>query len=200
MTKDDGNNQDSLKPNEILIAEFEYSSNVTLQSNEEFSRVTNLYLVALGSVVVGILGLNTDNFNIDYLNRGLSLIAGFFSLFSLLIIAQLARVRFTWFDSIEAMKKIKEYYLEEHPELNQAFHWNDLPKKSRLGNSSSLWAIFISIIGSVTAMFSVFFASISDENREFLPGIIAGVIFLIVQIIVYIIGLRDKKSTVENSR
>lgn len=187
-----GKNQHNLDSNEILIAEFEYSSNVTLQSNEELSKVTNIYLVALGSVVAGILGLNTENFNIDFLNRGLSLIAIFFSLFSVLIITQLARVRFTWFDSIEAMKRIKDYYMAKDSHLKQAFYWNDLPKKYKLGSSSSVWAIFVAFLGGGSAFAGTMLAGFGNGKQWWPAAVFIGIIFFLFQLWTYKRGLGDK--------
>ncbi|RPH57340.1 MAG: hypothetical protein EHM81_11730, partial [Chloroflexi bacterium] len=100
-----------LDPDQILIAEYNYIAQTAFQSNEDRARVASFYLVSFSSFIAAIL---TYQFNIAPGQQGWVRwgFAGLFSaltLLGLLTLLQLARLRSAWFDSIQAMNRIKDY-------------------------------------------------------------------------------------------
>jgi MFS family permease len=117
-----------LDPNTILEEEFEYIATTATQSNEDRAKVTSFYFVTVGSLVAGILGAQffdkADGSNLEYVYLGFSLFFGVLTILGYLTVAQLARLRTAWRESVHALNVLKEYYVKEvGGNLGNAFLW-----------------------------------------------------------------------------
>lgn len=148
-----------LNHHEMLQTEYKYIADTAFQSNEDRSRVTSFYFVSVGSLVAAILGTQFGN----TISRGASL--AFFLLFSALTamggltIAQLARLRAAWHESVEAMNKIKEFYIKDNSEVESAFKWraDSVPPTNKPYSIANLIAIEVAIISALTSGAGVYF-------------------------------------------
>lgn len=147
-----------LNPDEMLQQEFEYITQNAFQANEDRSRVTSFYLVAVGSFVAAILGTGFET--------GRSIISiAFFVLFATLTvmgaltIAQLARLRASWHEAVEAMNQIKEFYIKAHPEVELAFKWRTrgIPPTNKAFSIANLIAVEVAMLSALTAGAGIFF-------------------------------------------
>lgn len=148
----------NLNPDEMLQKEFEYITQNAFQANEDRSRVTSFYLVAVGSFVAAILGTGFET--------GRSIISiAFFVLFAALTmmgtltIAQLARLRASWHEAVEAMNQIKEFYIKAHPEVEPAFKWRtkEIPPTNKTFSIANLIAVEVAMLSALTAGAGIFF-------------------------------------------
>jgi hypothetical protein len=89
----------------------------------------------------------------------------FFFLFSVLTglgaltIAQLARLRAAWHEAVEAMNKIKEYYIKESPEIAPAFKWRakQVPPTDKPYSIANLMAIQVAMLSALTTGAGIYF-------------------------------------------
>jgi hypothetical protein len=110
----------SLKPDEILIAEYNYIAQSAFQANEDRARVASFYFVSVGSLVAAILSTQFAG-DIQGIAPAFSLLFAFLTLLGTLTISQLARLRAAWYAAVLAMNKIKDYTIEHFPHLDPAF-------------------------------------------------------------------------------
>lgn len=148
----------SLNTDEILNSEYQYISQNVFQANEDRSRVTSFYFVAVGSFVAAILG---TGFEAEQSTISLA----FFLLFLVLTfmgaltIAQLARLRAAWHEAVEAMDQIKEYYVQHIPELESAFKWRakHIPPTNKKYSIANLMAVEVALLSALTTGASIYF-------------------------------------------
>ncbi len=149
----------NLNHHEMLQAEYGYIANTAFQANEDRARVTSFYFVSVGSLVAAILGTQFGNTP----SPGASL--AFFFLFATLTvmggltIAQLARLRAAWHESVEAMNTIKDFYIKDNPEIKPAFKWlaSSVPVMNKPYSIANLIAIEVAMLGALTAGAGVYF-------------------------------------------
>jgi hypothetical protein len=140
-----------LNPDELLQKEYEYISQTAFQANEDRSRVTSFYFVSVGSFVAAIVGTQLDA-------QSKTISFAFFALFLVLTfmggltIAQLARLRAAWHESVEAMNTIKDFYIKHHPEIKDAFKWRtkQVPLVNKPYSIANLMAVEVALLGSLT--------------------------------------------------
>lgn len=148
----------TLDPNEMLQKEYGYITQTAFQANEDRSRVTSFYFVTVGTFVAAILGTQFEP-----QNKMVSL--AFFILFAVLTfmgaltIAQLARLRAAWHESVEAMNSIKEFYIENHPEVESAFKWRtkDIPPTNKPYSIANLIAVEVCMLSALTSGAGMYF-------------------------------------------
>ena len=74
---------------------------------------------------------------------------------------QLSRLRAAWFDSMQAMNQLKDYWLQEARDKNikRAFKWdtNTLPGKFKLNSVSFYQTLEVALLSSITFGASVYF-------------------------------------------
>ena len=148
-----------LDTNEILKAEYNYIANTVFQANEDRSRVASFYFVTVGSLVAAIFGTifsaeNTKNFALAF--------AGLFAILTALgalTLAQLARLRAAWHESVEAMNQIKDFYIEHNKEIEPAFKWRlkSLPNTDKPHSLANLMAIEVCILSAITSVATFYF-------------------------------------------
>ncbi len=149
----------TLDTNEILKAEYNYIANTVFQANEDRSRVASFYFVSVGSLVAAILGAIFSAENIK--NFALSF-AGLFAVLTALgtlTLAQLARLRAAWHESVEAMNQIKDYYIKNNKEIEPAFKWRikTLPDTDKPYSIANLMAIEVSMLSAITSATAFYF-------------------------------------------
>ena len=81
----------------------------------------------------------------------------------LLSLFQLSRLRHTWIETVKAMHRIKDYYMENNKDLESAFVWrtSTIPKADKelsLAYLLALTLIFVNAV-SVSLAFQLFFGS-----------------------------------------
>lgn len=148
-----------LNTDDILKAEYDYIAATVFQANEDRARGASFYFVSVGSIVAAILGtqLTTDNLR--------SVALPFFFLFAVmtglgaLTLAQLARLRAAWHESVEAMNVMKDFYLKHHPELEPAFKWRvkSIPPTDKPNSIANLTALEVALLGGLTTGAAVYF-------------------------------------------
>lgn len=147
-----------LNPDELLQKEYEYISQTAFQANEDRSRVTSFYFVSVGSFVAAIVGtqLEAQSKTISFAFFALFLVLTFMGA---LTIAQLARLRAAWHESVEAMNTIKDFYIKNHPEVESAFKWRakQVPLVNKPYSIANLIAVEVALLGSLTAGAGTYF-------------------------------------------
>ncbi|MBN2388495.1 MAG: hypothetical protein JXB85_15870 [Anaerolineales bacterium] len=152
----------ALNPEEILQAEFDYISSTVFQANEDRARVASFFFISVGSLVASILGILYAEEIPPLVYGALSLIFSVETALALLTIAQLARLRAAWYESIKAMNQIKEHYIALYPEIEPAFAWRMTPqhpgvKKDKPLSIANLLAVEVSMLGALTIAASGYF-------------------------------------------
>lgn len=148
----------NLNTDEILNSEYEYIAQNVFQANEDRSRVTSFYFVAVGSFVAAILGTRFES-------EQTVISLAFFFLFAVLTfmgaltIAQLARLRAAWHEAVEAMDQIKEYYIQHAPELASAFKWRvrNIPPTNKPYSIANLIAVEVAMLSALTTGAGMYF-------------------------------------------
>jgi hypothetical protein len=148
-----------LSADDMLQAEFDYIANTAFQANEDRSRVTSFYFISAGSLVAAILGSQFAEAQVQSVSFAFFLLFFVLTLMGALTIAQLARLRAAWHESIEAMNKIKDYYIKENPEIASAFKWRikSIPPTDKPFSIANLMAIEVALLGALTTGASVYF-------------------------------------------
>lgn len=186
-----------LDPDEILVSEFGYITQTAFQTNEDRSRVLSFYMVTIGSLLGAILGVRSDGSSGVYLAFG-----GLFvllSIFGILTLLQLVRLRQAWFEAAIAMNKIKDYYISQYKDLTKAITWrtNKEPARINFWSIGYLQALQVSLLGGVTAGAAAFCFNSARTLPGYLSptqaGLLAGSIFFVLQMMVYHYRLRTSK-------
>jgi hypothetical protein len=150
-----------LSADEILTAEFEYLAQSAFQANEDRARVTNFYLVAVGSLIAAVVSIQFERLPIQEIYWGFTIVFLALSAVSVLTILQLARLRRAWHGAAEAMNQIKAFYAGQL-DIHQAFAWNaeNLPSKYKPGSVSHTLAVEVALLGAATAAATILFGKL----------------------------------------
>ncbi len=191
--KDPEDKKEPLSPDEILTVEFEYIAQAAFQVNEDRTKVTTFYLITVGSFIAAILSSQLETLKTPLIHWAF---AGLFVLLSaagMLTLLHLVRLRQAWLDSVQAMNKIKEFYIQHVPEpkIESAFHWLKLPEKFKPWSISFLLALQVSLLGGVTLGAAILCAGLGFNNWWWDIAIGTGAFYIIFQIILYQQLLRD---------
>jgi hypothetical protein len=148
-----------LNPDEILKAEYNYIATTVFQANEDRSRVASFYFLTVGSLVAAILSATfstSDLKSVSIAFSGLFLVLTILGAFTL---AQLARLRAAWHESVEAMNVIKDFYIKKNKEIEPAFKWRlkTLPPTDKKFSIANLMAVEVALLGAITSAASVYF-------------------------------------------
>lgn len=165
-----------LNPDDILVAEFNYIAQSAFQANEDRARVTNFYLVSLGSflaaIFTAVFGQSAEG--IDFYR----LAPVFGGLFSVLVaqgiftLLQLAYLRVAWFSSVEAMNAIKAHYEDSFPHFEEVFLWRSstLPKRFKPNSAGFILALQVILLTGIAAGGAIWLFRYSDLGLNH-PGI-----------------------------
>ena len=147
-----------LNPDEMLQGEYKYIAQTAFQANEDRSRVTSFYFVSVGSFVAAIIGtqLEAQSRIVSFAFFALFLVLTFMGA---LTIAQLARLRAAWHESVEAMNQIKDFYIKHHPEVEDAFKWRlrSIPPTNKPYSIANLIAVEVALLSSLTTGAGAYF-------------------------------------------
>ncbi len=148
-----------LNPDEILKAEFEYIANTVFQANEDRSRVASFYFVTVGSLVAAILGTQFAADELRSVAVAFCLLFVVLTILGALTIAQLARLRAAWHESVQAMNEIKDFYIKHNKEIEPAFKWRmkSIPKTDKPYSIANMMAIEVALLGALTSAAAVYF-------------------------------------------
>ena len=146
-------------PDDILIAEYEYIADTANQANEDRSRVASFYFVSVGSIVAAILGTQFAKDNLKSVSVAFSILFFVLTLLGTLTIAQLARLRAAWHESIEAMNQIKDFYIKKFPDTEPAFKWRigTIPPTDKPYSIANLIALEVALLGALTTAAAFYF-------------------------------------------
>jgi hypothetical protein len=118
-------------------------------------------MLAVGSLVAALFG--TQLFETEKFTQIIKLMfSGTFILLTLLGIStvmQLAKLRAAWYEAMLAMNQLKEFAIQQNPELAGAFRWqNDsLPPKHKRNSISYYQASEVALIGGMMFGAAAFF-------------------------------------------
>lgn len=148
----DANVKDLLDPDEILRQEFEYARDTSLQANNDRTQVVNLYLILVGGVGSLALGLPALAPGQTELTPALlALIFFVVGVLGLFTVLKLIRLRQAWHDSLLAMNRIKDFYLQHYPGLAPAFRWRTetIPPPGKVGTITFDLTVLVALIDSL---------------------------------------------------
>lgn len=148
-----------LDSDEILRAEFDYIAQTAFQANEDRARVTSFYFVSVGSLVAAILSAQFAEDDLRGVSLAFSLLFVVLTALGGLTIAQLARLRAAWHESAQAMNKLKDFYIQQRPEIAPAFKWRleSIPPTDKPYSLANLMAVEVSLLGALTSAAAVYF-------------------------------------------
>ena len=89
-----------LNPDEILKAEYDYIATTVFQANEDRSRVASFYFVSVGSLVAAILSAIFSTSDLKSVSLAFSGLFVVLTILGALTLAQLARLRAAWHESV----------------------------------------------------------------------------------------------------
>lgn len=175
---------------QLLTAEFQYIAQTAFQANEDRARVSTFYMVTLGSLVAALFSgqLDTVGDPAD-INRGFAMLFLAVSLFGLLTLLQLVRLRQAWRESALAMNQIKQFYIEHYLDLplNDALRWQNvnLPALYKPWSIGFLQMLQVAILSGVTFGTAVLFLGFATGQSYWGLAIILGLLFAILQVFLY---------------
>lgn len=146
---------------ELLAAEFNYIAQTATQAFEDRARISSFYLIAVGSFIAALFG--TQFFDSQQFTREVQLMfSGVFLLLTFLgtsTVMQLAQLRSAWYESMMAMNQLKDFAMQQNPELAKAFRWKTetLPAKYKRGSVSFYQALEVALIGGLMFGAATFF-------------------------------------------
>ena len=148
-----------LNPDGLFAAEYDYIATTVFQANEDRSRIASFYFVSVGSVVAAILGTQFAADNLKSVSLAFSVLFIFLTVLGGLTIAQLARLRAAWHESVQAMNQLKEFYIEVHPDIAPAFKWRGktIPPTDKPFSIANLIAREVALLGAMTTAVAVYF-------------------------------------------
>jgi len=177
---------------ELLAAEFSYIAQTAAQAFEDRARVSSFYLIAVGSLIAALLG--TQFIDAKQLTPNIKLMfSGIFLLLTLLGIStvmQLAQLRSAWYESMMAMNQLKDFAMQQHPELANAFRWktSTLPAKYKRGSVSTYQALEVAVIGGLlfgASMFFLQYAFLPLHFTTWIVSLLLGILAVFVQMTIY---------------
>ena len=181
------NNASTFGAAEIITAEYKYIAQTAFQANEDRARVTTFYLVSVGSLIGALIGTNPDTGKTTlWAFAGLFL---FLSLFGTLTLLQLIRLRGAWFESISALNQIKDFAIDNAKDfhLEKAFRWrtSTMPASYKPWSVAFLLALQVSMLGTITFGFSIYYIGLALDYLLPLGAGIGGILFLFAQLYFY---------------
>ena len=191
-----------LDANSILIAEYEYVAQTAFQANEDRSRVSTFYIVSVGSFMAAVFTtLDNSTVNANLVWAFVILFFGL-SLYGLLTLLQLARLRTAWFESVHAMNRIKEYYLKHPslPDLEQAFAWRmgTLPPRLKVTSVTFLSALQIAVLAAIMFGTAVAYYRLAVKLDWLFVAVVSGLLFFGIQMVIFALmlgrGARHQKN------
>jgi hypothetical protein len=148
-----------LNPDDLFAAEYSYIANTAFQAHEDRSRIASFYIVSVGSIIAAILSTQFSENKLESFAPAFSILFIFLTILGTLTVAQLARLRAAWHDSVQAMNKIKDFYIEVYPDIESAFKWRGttIPPTDKPFSIANLAAFEVVLLSSVTCAAAIYF-------------------------------------------
>jgi hypothetical protein len=180
---------EKLEPGEILLAEYSYITQTAFQAGEDRARVTSFYLVSVGTLVAAFLSSQLQKGLQPVIFGAFSALFFVLSLAGLFTILQLVRLRDAWYESVRAMNQIKEFYIQRLPDegLAEAFRWrsNTIPPRYKPWSLSFMLVGQVALLDGATFGAVVVFAGLALGLNWWIYGIMIGLAFFVVQLLLY---------------
>lgn len=188
-----------LSADTILSAEFNYIANSAFQSNEDRAKVTTLYLITVGSFLASMLAVQLDSVGNQLASLAFAILFLILSIYAVISLLQLTRLRQAWYGSAVAMNKIKNYYIENQTDvpLQDAFEWTmaTLPSKYKPWSVSFLLALQVALLGGASLGAAILFFGLGFsgelKNWMWIIAILVALIYVADLIALYWWLLRD---------
>jgi ADP-ribose pyrophosphatase len=171
-----------LRAEKILEEEFEYASKTAEQAMEHRMTIVNYYLLIVGGAGTGVLALIGANHALAVAAGPLLWLVSLFGGLSLLLLIALRRA---WAGSIMEMNYIKEFFIVNATEYNEAtlrsaFLWKPrtLPDTHRRYNVFHYSAILIAMLNSATFFGGIFALGYFNGATLLAPGALIAAIAL----------------------
>jgi len=179
-----------LSQGEILIAEYNYVAQAIFQANEDRSRVASFYMITFGSFIAALITyrLNLAAEQLAWVEWGFAGLFTALALMGLLTVLQLARLRHAWFEGLDAMNRIKEYYIANFKGLEKAFAWrgDSLPSKFKPASVGFMLVLQVAILAGAALGTAVFFTMLAASGSDWLvPAFVVGFGFCLLQLDMY---------------
>jgi hypothetical protein len=169
-------------PDDMLVAEYQYIASTTHEANEDRSRISSFYFVSVGSIIAAILSTQfVKDTTLKSVSLGFAILFLILTILGALTIAQLARLRAAWHESVTAMNQIKDFYIKKFPETETAFKWRgkSIPKTDKKYSIANLIALEVALLGALTTAAAVFFALFAiNMDMRLRWGIISASFFI----------------------
>ena len=152
----------SIDPEDLLTAEFEYIAQTAEQANEDRTSVISFFLIAVGSPLAALfsteaLKLEIESKSVSFLFSGLFFILTFLGTSTIL---QLARLRGAWYESMLAMNHMKEFLIKNSDfDISGAFLWRatTAPKRFKINSVNFYQAAEVAILSGLLFAACIFF-------------------------------------------
>jgi hypothetical protein len=183
-----------LDPNVILSAEFEYAAQAAFQANEDRIKVFSYYLATAGTLFAAVVLLDIDR--AEHLGI-LSLLLGGLVALGVSSFLQLAKLRLAWIDSVRAMSRIKQHYIEvlHDTAFARSFHWGSetIPPADKKWTIAFLVALTMAFINSVSLGGMVtMFSLVIGGDLWWIQGSAVGILALMTHLVIWSCVCRER--------
>jgi len=181
---------------EILSSEFNYIAQTAFQAQEDRARVSEFFLISIGSLIAAIVSSQIDQLDIIMLTRWLVVIFGVVAVLGMLTVLHLARLRTAWLESVRAMNSMKDALMRECPALADCFCWKTatIPSPFKAWSVGFLLALEVSILSGVVIGAAVFAGATASGVEITIPWVmgIALLSVFIYMLCFYYLPLKSK--------
>lgn len=169
---------------DLLQLEYQYAHDTALQAQQDRLTLLNLFLAIYTAVMAFALGGGSE---IIGNNEAIKVSPFVMSIIGVIFVLQIARLRQAWIESLHAMTKVKEFYLNRDAKIGDHLLWNlmTIPKPNRLNTISFFSALLIAILSALALS-----AGILLLNGTVAAAAVSGVIYLLVMVILYQVLLK----------
>ena len=181
----------NLEPKDILELEFEYAQETAEQAQDDRTAIMNLYLLLVGGVGSILAAAYQSQSALNIPRHAFALLFALLAVTGFFVLMKLVRLRQAWFDSVSAMNRIKQFYLERFPDLEKAFLWkpDTIPARNKPWTITFNLCLLVAILDSVALAVAVNFSGVRSLV-EFLPETFAAAMYFLWQLWFYFFQLR----------
>jgi len=155
-----------LKAADILAWEFEYARVTASEALNDRQAMVNFYLAIAGAIptIIAILIINgTELARLAVYHTASAIALWIMVAIGWIFFLKIVQLRWAWHNSLRAMNRIKDFYLEhtqefDREELGQAFLWraDTLPQRDKKWNIFFYSAMLIALLNSMSFTFGSF--------------------------------------------
>lgn len=183
-----------LHAEEILRLEFGYARETATQAQTDRTVIVNLYLILVGGVGSLLLALASliDPDRLIIPGQTLTLILSILGILGILTLVKLVRLRQAWFESVRAMNSIKEYYLEQFPNLEPAFLWRTktIPPLGKPWTITFVLSVMVIMLDSTAFAAAMHFLELRQGGAQLILDAIIFILAFGLQVLFYFYELR----------